>query len=268
MFLAAPVVVGVAGAAYAYIRPGAKKSGTEADGPGAEALEEKTEDAKGTEADANAAMADGKAEDAPTANAKSWRESAGRENGPDGYVFGDLTRGVVVRLRGGPKTTEEQAAEAEADQQYSHVQVLVRDAVRIFRARGYTGTINMSQNVAYFTESCSVRVDGPKLADALACVSDVLSAEEASNTMGEHGRAGKVFATLLARLERRACAWQALAGGEDLDPMLTSSAHIGFALPVIKLGWGVSVSLTVTTSSLLRYAAHSAASAEKATSSE
>ncbi|KOO25495.1 hypothetical protein Ctob_002804 [Chrysochromulina tobinii] len=268
MLLAAPVVVGVAGAAYAYIRPGAKKSETEAGDPGAEALEERTEDAKGTEADANAAMADGKAEDAPTANAKSWRESAGRENGPDGYVFGDLTRGVVVRLRGGPKTTEEQAAEAEADQQYSHVQVLVRDAVRIFRARGYTGTINMSQNVAYFTESCSVRVDGPKLADALACVSDVLSAEEASNTMGEHGRAGKVFATLLARLERRACAWQALAGGEDLDPMLTSSAHIGFALPVIKLGWGVSVSLTVTTSSLLRYAAHAAASAEKATSSE
>lgn len=254
MFLAAPVVVGVAGAAYAYIRPGAKKSDTEAEGPGAEALEEKTEDAK--------------AEDAPTANAKSWRESAGRDSGPDGYIFGDLTRGLVVRLRGGPKTTEEQAAEAEADQQYSHVQVLVRDAVRIFRARGYTGTINMSHNVAYFTESCSVRVDGSKLAEALACGLDVLSAEEASNTMGEHGRAGKVFATLLARLERRACAWQALAGVEDLDPMLTSSAHIGFALPVIKLGWGVSVSLSVTTSSLLRYAAHAAASAEKDTSNE
>ena len=39
-----------------------------------------------------------------------------------------------------------------------------------------------------------------------------------------------------------------------LDPSLTSSAHIGFALPVIKIGWGVSVSLTVSTSSLLRYA--------------
>ena len=60
----------------------------------------------------NAAMADGKAEDAPTANAKSWRESAGRDSGPDGYIFGDLTRGLVVRLRGGPKTTEEHAAEA------------------------------------------------------------------------------------------------------------------------------------------------------------
>ena len=143
----------------------------------------------------------------------------------------------------------------------------MRDAVRIFRARGYTGTINMSHNVAYFTESCSVRVDA-KLAEALACGLDVLSAEEASNTMGEHGRAGKVFATLLARLERRACAWQALAGVEDLDPMLTSSAHIGFALPVIKLGWGVSVSLSVTTSSLLRYAAHAAASAEKDTSNK
>ncbi|KOO23243.1 phosphoinositide-specific phospholipase c [Chrysochromulina tobinii] len=60
----------------------------------------------------NATTADGKAEDAPTANAKSWRESAGRDSAPDGYISGDLTRGMAVRLRGGPKTTEEHAAEA------------------------------------------------------------------------------------------------------------------------------------------------------------
>ena len=59
-----------------------------------------------------ATTADGKAEDAPTANAKSWRESAGRDSAPDGYISGDLTRGMAVRLRGGPKTTEEHAAEA------------------------------------------------------------------------------------------------------------------------------------------------------------
>ena len=41
---------------------------------------------------------------------------------------------------------------------------------------------------------------------------------------------------------------------EGLDPNLTSSAQIGFALPVIKLGWGVSVSLPVSTSTLLRWA--------------
>ena len=59
-------------------------------------------------------------------------------------------------------------------------------------------------------------------------------------------------------MPRRASAWQAMSGLEGVDPSLTSSAHIGFALPVIKIGWGVSVSLTVTTSSLLRFATHAA----------
>ena len=72
------------------------------------------------------------------------------------------------------------------------------------------------------------------------------------------GRAGLVFATLLSRLERRARSWQAFSGDEGLDPNLTQSAQIGFAIPVVKLGWGVSVSLTVSASTLLRWADHTA----------
>ena len=68
----------------------------------------------------------------------------------------------------------------------------------------------------------------------------------------ENSAAGSVFATLLSRLERRAEGWPLLAGMDGVDPMLSSSAQIGFALPIIKLGWGVSVSLSVTQSSLLR----------------
>ena len=75
----------------------------------------------------------------------------------------------------------------------------------------------------------------------------------------KEGQAGLVFTTLLARLERRASSWAALSGMEKLDPMLTQSAHVGFALPVIKVGWGVSISLTVSASSLRRWQEHEAA---------
>jgi len=179
----------------------------------------------------------------------TWKESSGRLDGRDGYVFGDLTRGVVVRLFG-KNTEEEVAIEMAGDEQHTQVQRLVQQAVRLYRARGYTGTINMSHHVAYFTESASVSVK----ADEGVLPSAADAAEAKMRVDAEGGQAGIVFSTLLARLERRAQSWQALSGMEGLDPNLTSSAQIGFALPVIKLGWGVSVSLTVSTSSLLRWA--------------
>ena len=67
----------------------------------------------------------------------------------------------------------------------------------------------------------------------------------------------------LARLERRAESWQAFSGVEAIDPMITQAAQIGFAIPIIRLGWGVSVSLTVSASSLLRWAEHEAAMTAK-----
>lgn len=133
----------------------------------------------------------------------------------------------------------------------------MREAVRLFRLRGYTGTVHMSHTVAYFTESVNVRVDGPAEGETPEWQSAAAEAE-AARLIAEDGRAGLVFATLLARLERRAKSWAALSGEDKLDPNLTSSAQIGFALPVVKLGWGVSVSLTVSASSLLRWAEHAA----------
>lgn len=83
---------------------------------------------------------------------------------------------------------------------------------------------------------------------------------------GDGTRAGRVFETLLNRLERRAQKWaaaeEALEGMEDLDPDLAASAQIGFAMPVIKLGWGVGVSLSIKQSTLLRFAKVAAAEAE------
>lgn len=225
------------------------------------------------------------------APAQTWKESAGRSEGRDGYVFGDLSRGVIARYFGKGDRTDDAAAEAAGDAQHTQVQRLVREAVVLFRARGYCGSINMGQTVAYFNESVSVRVDGPGAGEALPwekapsvgeCTADVLAAAVAEEAIAlalddadyaavkqrdassvaaiakSSGQAGYVFATLLARLERRAKSWRALAGDEKLDPSLTQSAQIGFAIPIVKLGWGVSVSLTVSASSLLRWAEHEA----------
>ena len=56
----------------------------------------------------------------------------------------------------------------------------------------------------------------------------------------------------------RAKSWQAFAGVEGLDPNLTSSGQIGMRVPVINVGWGVSISLTVSASSLLAWTEHEA----------
>jgi len=225
------------------------------------------------------------------AETKTWREAAGRNSGRDGYVFGDLSRGAIVRVFGRSERTEDSEAEAEGDAQHTQVQKLVRESVRLYRARGYCGSINCSHTVAYFNESVSLRVEGPakgepmpwdkpparkraassskqtadELAAAVAEEAIALALDDASSddaadvaAMAKHGQAGYVFATLLARLERRAMSWQEMAGSEGLDPSLTQSAHIGFAIPVIKVGWGVSVSLTVSASSLLRWSEHEA----------
>jgi len=207
--------------------------------------------------------------DAPTEEKESqrtWKESARRTEGRDGYVFGDVTRGVVARVWGTGKETVDEAAEAakieaDADEKHSHIQLLIREAVRLYRARGYCGTINMSSTVAYFTESVSVSVKKPEMPPWEAnSGSDAEDATAASvkHLAAANGKAGLVFKTLLSRLERRAKSWQAFAGVEGLDPNLTSSGQIGMRVPVINVGWGVSISLTVSASSLLAWTEHEA----------
>ena len=276
MFAVGAGVVTTMGAAGAYLLRGSSN----AESPG--------EDAK------DAALNDDEPEliDAPTAKreGRSWKESSGRVSGRDGYVFGDLSRGAIVRVFGKAEggATDDVAAEAEGDARHTQVQRLVREAVRLYRARGYDGSVNMSHTVAYFNESVSVKVDGSESAPwekshkggkeeeeaaeelAMNMTNEAISSalneepvvhasEAAAAQIAKEGHAGLVFNTLLARLERRAQSWQALSGVEGLDPMLTQSAQIGFAIPVIKLGWGVSVSLTVSASSLRRWAEHEAA---------
>ena len=161
--------------------------------------------------------------------------------------FPQLTRGAVVKMFGKKTTKEMEEIEAAGDEQHSQVQRLVLEAVRLFRARGYNGTVNFSHTIAHFTESASVKVDGPaigepapwELADAAATPTSrkdakakaMTEAVAAAKQVAEDGRSGMVFTTLLMRLERRAKSWQSLSGAEGLDPSLSSSAHIGFAMP-------------------------------------
>lgn len=232
-------------------------------------------------------------DDKPVVNV-SWKSSSGRASGREGYVFGDMTRGIICRTFGkATSTTEDSAAEAAGDAQYSQVQKLVREAIKLYRARGYNGSISMSQNVAYFNESVSVNVKGPaegdllpwektknndpakarsaqcvalsdeKLAaevaeDAIAFALDAEVGSASSAALAKDSEAGYVFATLIARLERRAKSWDALKS-DGVDPNLTQSAHIGFAIPIVRVGWGVSISLQVSASSLVRWTEHEAA---------
>ena len=51
-------------------------------------------------------------DDEPEVVGKTWKESAGRTSGRDGYVFGDLSRGVIVRVFG---QNEAESADAAAE---------------------------------------------------------------------------------------------------------------------------------------------------------
>ena len=55
-------------------------------------------------------------DDEPEVVGRTWKESAGRTSGRDGYVFGDLSRGVIVRVFG--QNEADAAAEAQGDAQH------------------------------------------------------------------------------------------------------------------------------------------------------
>ncbi len=165
----------------------------------------------------------------------TWKESAHRDEGPDGYVFGDITRGVFARCF----SSQSEEMEKNGDISYSQLQMILYQAIHIYKKRGYIGTISMSHTVGYFTESCTV--------DISKCL-DHSCKVNISDT-----KISRIFETLVQRLEKRAKGWDNYIDGIDFDPSLTSSAQIGFRTPIINIGWGLSISLTITKSSLLKW---------------
>ena len=166
----------------------------------------------------------------------TWKESANRDEGPTGYVFGDITRGVV-----GLFTTQTGKTETDGDLSYSQLQMLIYQAIHIYKMRGYIGSISMSHSVGYFTESCTVDVE--------KCSEHNVK----HHKLNVASKASHLFFTLVQRLEKRAEGWDNYIDGVDLNPSLTTSAQIGFKAPIISIGWGVSISLTITKKSLLNW---------------
>lgn len=230
-FVAAPLVVG--GVAAARWMMGSSKTAAQSDADVNEQQDAEKENGEVTESSKGAATTE------------TWKEYSGRDDGREGYVFGDISRGITRRVFGGADAVEE-SDEKHGDEKFSQVQRLVRDAVVAYKSRGYGGTITISQRVGLFTESCSIGVTAAKTLTP--------PTTDENEVHSDSDDIPRVFATLFSRLERRAANWEALSGVEGLDPTLATSATIGFALPVIKVGWGISVSFSVNKSSLLRWA--------------
>jgi len=158
----------------------------------------------------------------------TWKKSSHRDSGPSGYVFGDVTRGIYHYFS--PEIDESD------DPSYSRLQSLLHEAVCIYKHRKYIGTITLSHTVGYFTETCSVHIT---------------KEDHNDDNSDEIVSARRIFDTLLLRLERRAEGWDNYLA--NINPSLTTTAQIGFRAPVINVGWGISVSLTITKSSLLHW---------------
>ncbi|KAH8072914.1 hypothetical protein JL720_11001 [Aureococcus anophagefferens] len=69
-------------------------------------------------------------------------------------------------------------------------------------------------------------------------------------------RVARLLRSLVARMERRAIAWSHVPNVPD--PMLGSQGAVGLTLPFIKFAYSVSIALSVSRSSLLRWMEHSA----------
>lgn len=115
---------------------------------------------------------------------------------------------------------------------------LVFQAISLYKENAYEGTICMSHTVGSFTETCSVAVNDDTNAEVMR--------DEQRNIAFS-----KIFEKLVHRLEQRAFSWTYV--NETIDPVLSTSAQFGLRTPIINIGWGMSISLSITTSSLLKH---------------
>lgn len=185
----------------------------------------------------------------PVADLDSDDEARGNAVADDeGSVAYKEASGAKEALAGGPVCSDrEDGGEADREK-YTVVQRLVHDAVAVYKARGYAGTISVSSTIAFFNESVSVRLDGSGWQDRPLSDADEVRALDLDS------RVGRLFTRLLQRLEHRASSWATASVDDDFDVLLGASASLGLAVPIIRIGWGVSISLAATKRTLLRWA--------------
>ena len=120
--------------------------------------------------------------------------------------------------------------------------------VGLYKLRGYGGSISVSVQLGFVAESISAHIapgEPGRGDDPVAAISDSTWLES-----GEE-RVARLLRSLVARMERRAIAWSHVPNVPD--PMLGSQGAVGLTLPFIKFAYSVSIALTVSRSSLLRW---------------
>ena len=165
----------------------------------------------------------------------TWKNSSGRSDGNDGYVFGDVSRTLYQRYW---NQSARPMTDKENEEHASTLQTLMKEAIALFKRRRYDGTITINQTIGYFSESMTVTID------------DMENPEDCNEILLECNKniAG-IFSALVHRLTSRAKAWNI----ESINPKLTSSVQLGFRAPLINVGWAVSLTFTISRSSLLRW---------------
>jgi len=240
-------VAGVAGGSFALRRLFTDRDAEEkAAGTAEDAGEASVAAAEGA-ADAAEEKAEGTADDAGEASAAEGATDAADDRGASSD---DGQGGGASRSR----TT------GDGEEQSSQAAQMIKDAVALYKHRGYTGTIAISHKVGIFTETCSLGVRGDDVHKPAAVAENEADAPAGTVSWAD-STASRAFDGLLARLERRAIGWDTF--DSDVDPVLGASASVGLNLPVIKLGWGFTISLSITKSSLLRWARRGHASSKQ-----
>ncbi|KAH8069769.1 hypothetical protein JL721_5659 [Aureococcus anophagefferens] len=176
------------------------------------------------------------------AGLRSQEEAAVVPRGYDDELTeADDDEGVVVEALG----------EGGAGSDHGWLQRTFARTAGLYRLRGYGGRVAVSVQLGFVAESIAADVapgepgagDDPETA-----VADAAWLEA-----GEERRAPP---SLVARMERRAIAWSHVPNVPD--PMLGSQGAVGLTLPFIKFAYSVSIALSVSRSSLLRWMEHSA----------
>ena len=70
--------------------------------------------------------------------------------------------------------------------------------------------------------------------------SEVGEMQGEADVLRDGGKPAQVFASLLARLEKRARNWATGKGMDTVDPLLGEKTSIGVQLPIVNVGWAVS----------------------------
>ena len=136
--------------------------------------------------------------------------------------------------------------------------------IKLYRARGYTGNVSVSGQFGIYGEKLSKwitesQTEKPSVDRYLHVVSGGSGASKVDDGIvdslrieTEDSRTARLIRTLIRRMEKRASEWKT-EGYEDINPEIGSEGTLGLTIPVINVGWTITVSLTVNAKALLHW---------------